>query len=354
MPRSLRMADIARLAGVSVSTVSLVLRGKGGVGEATRARVLEAMKQLGYAGAPAAARRSAVVALLVESLPFPELADQYYADIIGGVAEEAQRLGYHLSLRVWDEGRNEADLLDEAQRGEFAGILVGGGVAMVPDALARLKATGVPLVLLDTAPPAPDYHCVASDCVQCGFLATQHLLALGHRRIGFLPGPDKYPALRERRLGYLAAMAGAGVLPPPEWLPDPAPGPRKGYHQMQALLQLPPERRPTAVVAVSDKAALGALEALRAAGVRVPDDMALVGIDDIRSSAEADPPLTTVRVAKREMGVAAARILQTLLGGAPLPPGRLLVPCELVVRASCGARRGEAGAQPLPAGATHA
>lgn len=331
------MADIARLAGVSVSAVSIVVRGKPGVGKSTRARILAAMQQLGYSFPRQGGTSRPVVALLVESLPFPDLADQYYADIIGGAAQEAQRLDYHLSLRVWDEGRNQVDLLDAASSGEFAGVLVGGGVHMDREALELLRETGVPLVLLDTAVAADGYHTVTSDGVQSAFMATQHLLGLGHRAIAFLPGPAKYPALRERLQGYLAAMAMVGILPPPEWLPQPDSGTRKGYGQAKRLLELAPADRPTAVVAVSDKAALGALDALREAGVRVPEEIALVGIDDLRVSSEANPPLTTVWVPKREMGVAAIQTLQSLIAGSDQPPGRFMLPCKLVIRASCGA-----------------
>lgn len=332
MKGSPTMADVARLAGVSVSAVSLVVRGKPGVGDETRARVLDAMRELGYQPLKPASGPSQVIALLVERLPFPELADQYYAEIVGGAAEEAQRLGCHLALRVWDDGAHEADLLADAAGGELAGILVGGGVVMPVSSLRALRETGVPLVLLDTVADLPGVHCVGPDNVHAAMLATRHLLDLGHRRIAFLPGPDSYPALRERKHGYLAAMAGAGLLPSPEYMPEAARGRRKGYSQMLDLLALPAERRPTAVVAVSDRAAVGALEALREMGVSVPEGMAVVGIDGIRAGQDASPALTTVNVPKREMGISAVRLMQTLLIGSGMPPGRYLLPCSLVVR----------------------
>jgi LacI family transcriptional regulator len=188
--------------------------------------------------------------------------------------------------------------------------------------------------------------CVLGDNEAGAYLATRHLIELGHRRIALLEGPRKYKTLTERLEGYLRALDEAGLAADPALMIKPMhAGPRKGYREIEALLALPREQWPTAIFAISDKTALGALDALKDAGLRVPDEMALVGFDDIAESAHLVPPLTTVRLPMHAMGAMAVERLVELMEKADTIPTKTILYTELVVRESSGAyRRVAAGA----------
>jgi DNA-binding LacI/PurR family transcriptional regulator len=196
----------------------------------------------------------------------------------------------------------------------------------------------VPAVLVDNYVVDQALHCVVADNVTAGYLATRHLLRLGHRRIGLLAGPRKYRSLVDRQEGYLDALTEYEVPVDRSLMPPPThhAGGQKGYQQMLRLLELP--EPPTAVVAISDKTAFGALEALKERGLQIPKDMALVSMDDVEESAHTTPPLTTVRVPRAEMGAEAVRRLLALLRGEAPRPTKTTLYTQLVVRESCGAR----------------
>jgi LacI family transcriptional regulator len=204
-------------------------------------------------------------------------------------------------------------------------------------------------VLIETWIPGQQLASVMGDNFTAGYAVMHHLLGLGHRSIAVLPGAKKYTSLNERLRGCLAAAAEAGLLVPREWMPEPVSGrPNKGYLQMQQILALP--HRPTAVVAVSDKTALGALEVIREAGLSIPQDIALAGIDDVNESAYAQPPLTTYRIPRRQMGTIAMQKLHRLMSDQPEIPARTVVYGELIVRESSGG--GEEVARRSPISAT--
>src|SRR5512136_2859057 len=167
---------------------------------------------------------------------------------------------------------------------------------------------------------------------------TEYIIHLGHRRIGALSGPDKYSSLRDRMRGYHIAMLENGLPLDPGLQPGPVSGnPRKGYVQMQQLIALP--KPPTAVFAVSDRAAFGAMEAIKDAGLVCPDDISVVGIDDVRDSAYSTPPLTTFSVPKYDLGKTAVLILHNLRLDKSIPPARTVLLGQLVERQSAGAPR---------------
>jgi DNA-binding LacI/PurR family transcriptional regulator len=341
------MADIAREAGVSISAVSLVARGHNGVSGSTRQRIITAMDRLGYTQRTSAGHTPLkLFGLLIEQLPLPVLSDIFYAEVIQGIQEEALRLGYPVVLQIYGAQVSEQDLLREISRKEIAGLLVAAGGDIDETMIEHLAGTGVPVVLVETLVRDRPFHCVLADNFNAGHLATQHLIQLGHRKIAALSGPRKYSSLVDRLRGYYAALGEAGIAPRPEYVPPPRSGRgQKGYDQMKELLALPD--RPTAVFAVSDKSAFGALDAIHEAGLRVPDDVAVVSIDDVSDSAHTDPPLTTVRVPKREIGILAARRLHELVNRRDDVPSRTIVYSELIVRDSCGAHRASTTNQTL-------
>ena len=331
------MRDVAALAGVSLSAVSLVANGKPGVGPDKRARVLTAMHELGYnpSGRRAPATETRVAGLLMESLSIPGSSDGFYTRIIAGIEEAAYRLGYRLLLHLY---RPDVDPIGDI-RGlmgrDVDALIIANDGDVTPDVIREIAAIGRPLVLVESYLDDP-IHAVTSDNFTAGLMMTNHLIALGHRRIGALPGPSKYSSLRDRLRGYHVALMEHGLPIVPELQPPPVSGhPKKGFVQMQQLLALPDP--PTAVFAVSDKSAFGAIEAIKEAGLRIPEDISIVGIDDVAESAYSSPPLTTYHVPKFKLGQVAVDIMHSLLTSATATPTKTLLIGSFVERASTAA-----------------
>ncbi len=333
------MRDVARAAGVSLSAVSLVAAGRPGVGDEARARTLAVMRRLGYAPRPRgrADEERYTLAVISERLAQPIELDVFYAEILQGIQAEAQRHGHRVLLHLLGDGEAAVDEMVADMRGEIDGmILANGGDVTDDEAIMRLVGSRAPTVLVDNYVVDQPLHCVVADNVTAGYLATRHLLRLGHRRIGLLAGSPTYRSLIDRQEGYVAALMEHEV-PLDRALISPSThhaGGRKGYHQMLRLLDAPAP--PTAVVAISDKTAFGAMEALKEQGARIPADIALVSIDGVTESAHTTPPLTTVGVPRAEMGAEAVRRLLALLRDEGTVPTKTTLYTRLVVRHSCG------------------
>ncbi|HEU5015842.1 MAG TPA: LacI family DNA-binding transcriptional regulator [Roseiflexaceae bacterium] len=332
------MRDVAALAGVSLSAVSLVVNGKPGVGAAKRARVLAAMDQLGYvpSGRKTLATDTKVLGLLMESLSIPASSDGFYQRIIAGIEEATYRLGYRLLLHMYRSGIDPLGDIRELMGRDVNGLIIANDGDVTADVTREIAATNIPVVLvesyLDDLTPS-----VTADNFSAGLTMTNHLIELGHRRIGALPGPSKYSSLRDRLRGHTIALLEHGLPIDPLLQPAPVAGhPRKGYMQMRELLALP--EPPTAVFAVSDKSAFGAIEAIKEAGLRIPEDISIVGIDDVAESAYHVPPLTTYHVPKAKLGEMAVRVMHEMLN-ADTPPSRTLVVGQVVVRDSTATPR---------------
>jgi DNA-binding LacI/PurR family transcriptional regulator len=341
------MRDVARAAGVSAATVSLVVTGQSGVSEETRARTLAVMQQMGYARPPKPRREGQryTLAIITEQLLQPVEHDIFYSEILQGIQTEAQRQRHRVMLNLLEGGESGVDALLDGLRGEVDGLILANGGDLTDDAIRRLIASSVPAVLVDNYVVDQPLHCVVADNVTAGYLATRHLLHLGHTRIGLLTGPRKYRNLVDRQEGYLDALTEHGIPPDPSLMPLPThhAGGQKGYQQLLQLLDL--DRPPTAVVAISDKTAFGAMEALKERGLQIPRDVALVSIDDVLESAYTTPPLTTVSVPRAEMGVEAVHRLLALLRGESPRPTKTVLYTHLVIRESCGATKSESTAE---------
>jgi LacI family transcriptional regulator len=335
--------DVALEAGVSLSAVSLYLNNKPGLSNETRDRIAAAAERVGYVPrgrtrvTPAAgsAASTSLIGMLLENLPFPAFSDILYLQVLQGFESEARRRGYHTvitTLDTQDVLQVPAAVID----GQFAGLVALGGGDVSDDFIHSVLATGVPLVLVDNYLLSGEVDCVVPDNEIGAYFATRHLIERGHRRIAAIAGPAKYKTLTDRLQGYLRAMHEAGLGPHPQMIqPSLSHGlPNKGYLEMQALLACP--ELPTAVFCVSDRTALSALTALNEAGLRVPDDIALVGFDNVPEGGHSTPALTTVHMPKREMGVVAARRLAELIGQGESEPAplKIVLPTHLVVRAS--------------------
>jgi DNA-binding LacI/PurR family transcriptional regulator len=332
------MRDVAEWAGVSLSAVSLVVNGKPGVGPEKRARVLEAMSALGYVhgGRRARVAETKVLGLLMESLSVPSRYDGFYTRIIAGIEDAAYRLGYRLLLHLYRPGVDPLGDIRELMGRDVDGLIIANDGDITAEVIGQIAAMGSPVVLVESYLDTP-IHAVTADNFTAGLLATRHLIGLGHRRIGALGGPSKYSSLRDRLRGHMIALLESGILVDPALQPAPISGhPRKGYTQMQQLLALP--EPPTAVFAVSDKSALGAMEAIKEAGLRIPDDISISGIDDIVEGGYSTPPLTTYHVPKHKLGEVAVSVMHSLLTG-DVPPSRTTLHGHLIERESTAAPR---------------
>lgn len=341
--RRVSMRDVARAAGVSLSSVSLVAADHPGVGAETRARIKDAMHLLGYnrPPRPRQSRACYTLAIISEQLMQPIERDIFYAEILHGIQSEAQSQGHRVMLHLLDGAETGVDRLLDGMRDEIDGMILANGGDLTEAAIHRLIESRMPAVLVDNYTIDQPLHSVVADNVTAGYLVTRHLLRLGHRRVGLLAGPRKYRSLVDRQEGYLDALTEFEITVDPALMPVPThhAGGQKGYHQMLRLLDLP--EPPSAVVAISDKTAFGALEALKERGLRIPKDMAIASIDDVEESAHTTPPLTTVNVPRSEMGAEAVRRLLALLRGESTRPAKTVLYTRLVVRGSCGAGASE-------------
>ena len=335
------LQDVAREAGVSPATVSLVMNNRAGITDETRQRVLEAAKKLNYRRKPR--KRSSghgnLLALVMEELPIPVFADSFCGAIVSGINEAALAAGYHVVLAIVKPGNGaEMEIPPVIASGEASGAIILGGGDLQDEFLLRLAEESVSVVLVDNDVYGQSLPSVLANNLEAGFLATQHLLSLGHTRIGFIQGSPKYKPLNERLLGYLLALRLAGIDFDPGLLPPRlSHGREKGRQEMDALLAL--ANPPTAVVCASDQTAFNALVVARQAKLTIPKDISIVGIDDIAEAAVQEPPLTTVHIPKQEMGSTAVRLLVT--SDEVVDSGyHLVLGTELVIRESTCPPRG--------------
>jgi LacI family transcriptional regulator len=326
--------DVAREAGVSVATVSRVFNNSGPVHPETRERIAEVARRLSYSPNSAArtlsTRRTQTIGVLL-----PDLYGEFFSEVIRGIDQVVQRSGWHLLVSSSHNERVEIEAGLRAMRGRVDGLIV-----MSPDldahALARNLPEQLPVVLLNCEVEGGAHDSINIDNFGGARAVTEHLLSLGHRRIGVLAGPLRNHDARERLRGSHEAMRAAGVEPAPELEQTGNFSEQSGYAGAQRLLAL--EERPTAIFAANDSMAIGALSALRDAGVRVPEDVAVAGFDDIPIARFVNPPLTTVRVSIPELGGRATqRLFEALAAGSGRERRQELLPTELVVRRSCGA-----------------
>ncbi len=301
--------------------------------------MLEAIKELGYlsGGHTNGIVETKVFGLMMESLSEASRSEGFYTRIVSGIEEAGYNLGYKVLLHVYRPDIDPLTSIRELMGRDIDGLIIANDGDVTPEVIRKIASAGKPVVLVENYQATP-VHSVTADNFSAGRIMTEHLIDLGHRRIGGLGGPRKYSSLCDRMRGHQIAMIEHDLAIDPALYPRPISGnPRKGYVQMQELLAL--KERPTAVFAVSDRAAFGAMEAIKDAGLRIPDDISIVGIDDVRDSAYSSPPLTTYRVPKYELGKTAVSILHRLLTQQDLPPARTVLLGQIEIRQSSGAPR---------------
>jgi len=370
VPNKLTIRDIARLAGVSTATVSRVLNHKPDVDPETRQRVMQVVSEHRYVPSVTASSlaggKSRLLGALTPSLTWPLM-----PHIMQGIAEVIEQTDYELVLYSISHRIDRSALIDRILEAH----LIDGLIAIYPDGVARAESSenperaasrhlgelfqqGFPVVILDDQSLPGQTPWVGPDNRIGAYEATRHLIRLGHRRIAHIQGPTHYQCSHDRFEGYRQALTEAGIAVDPAYVARgdfTTPG---SYSAAAALLALP--ERPTAIFAANDQMAYGAFLVAKAQGLRIPDDLAVIGFDDIELSAHIQPALTTVRQPFEQMGKMAAELLLTLVntphaigadwyasvpqvararvGREALKAMQTQLPTELVIRASCGAQ----------------
>jgi LacI family transcriptional regulator, galactose operon repressor len=359
MPGKATIRDIAKLAGVSTATISRVLNNKPDVDPATRERVLRIVEEQQFVPSLTASGlpngRSRLIGVLIPSLTWPLI-----PQLMQGLGEVVGRTSYELILYSITDVNHEKDHSDVIDR--IVGTRLAAGLLAVfpgPSAkhLAELHSRDFPVVLIDDQGIPPEgTPWIGADNRVGAYEATRHLIRLGHRRIAHIQGPLKYQVSHDRYQGYCDALNEAGISIDPVLVLEGDFMPPTGRTCANAFFDLPAAKRPTAIFAGSDYMAYGAIAAAEQRGMRVPEDMAVVGFDDNPSSAHMEPALTTVRQPFYEMGCRSSEILLALveaahpvnglyyngrMPGVPVSnfdePIRIKMPTNLIVRASCGA-----------------
>lgn len=326
--------EVARRSGVSVATVSRVFNTPEVVSQQTRQLVLGVAAEIGYlpneSARTLATKKSNMVGLVWDTdHRRPGWRHPFLQDILVALKSALSSHGLHLLMLAPDPSPGQSRFLRAVQRHNVDGVVIIDNGSRDPAVLALADAS-VPCVALDLRFTGPTCTYITSDNAGGGRLAASHLIERGHRRIATITGPlPTYPAV-ERLEGFRAALGSAGSALSDSYLVGGDWYMESGYAAMKRLLACDP--RPTAVFAAGDEMAVGALRAVHEAGLRVPEDIAIVGFDDIEVAALIPPGLTTVAQDKTGIGTAAAEAIMSMLSGVTTPP--TFLPTSLIVRGS--------------------
>jgi DNA-binding LacI/PurR family transcriptional regulator len=337
------MKDVARLASVSIQTVSAVINGKTEITESTRQRVLQAVEQLHYrpyaVGRSLRTRETRTIAFIVSDIANPSIG------LMASVAEDvAYRAGYNLALySTRDDAEREArTLLTAVQRWHDGVLFLSVNDHMT--SLRTLKQAGIPAVAIDRISEGYGGPSITLNNLQAGRLAAEHLVSLGHKQLAHIGGPVALRLARERLAGFREVLTQHGI--PSEqiavdvgnWTCE------SGYAAMQRLMARSP--RPTALFAANDRMAIGAMQAAHQAGLHVPADLSVVGLDDIEVAAMHLPPLTTIRQPFARLITLGIELLLDLIAGRAAEHAEVILEPEFILRSSTQPSR----QPPTPAG----
>jgi LacI family transcriptional regulator len=328
------ISDVAKRAGVSTMTVSRVINHSGYISQDTMERVEKAIAELGFVP-NALARSLRFKQTKTIALVLTDITNPFFTTVARGVEDATSENGFSVMFCNTDESEaEEAENLNTLLQKQVDGVL------LVPagssnESVTYLQERSIPVVVLDRRVPNVIVDTVRCDSVPGAYEVTQHLIELGHRRIGLLSGPMKISTSEDRVTGYMQAMRASGLEIHPQWVHYGLFTQNSGFQLAQALLGLDP--RPTAIVAGNNFIAIGAYAALRQAGLRIPDDISLVTFDDLHERLLLEPFLTTVDQPAYEMGYEATRLLLAYLGGEPpAEPKEIILPTRLIIRSSSG------------------
>ncbi|WP_440696073.1 LacI family DNA-binding transcriptional regulator [Clavibacter nebraskensis] len=329
MSRRATIHDVAAAAGVSVSTVSKAVNGRYGISAETSRRVMEVVERLGYESSLVASsmrsHRTGVIGVLVADF------EPFSAEILKGVGAALRKSRYDLLAY---SGSRQVDNTGWERRSlsRLSGTLIDGAIMVTPTVVHA--QTEIPVVSIDPHTGPADLPSVESDSLGGALQATRHLLELGHRRIGFLAGRPDLRSASLREAGYRRALQDAGIAFDPALV-------RSGFfltalarEPARALLSMPD--RPTAIFAANDLSGIAILQVAAELGIRVPEDLSVIGFDDIPEASQMTPPLTTIRQPMQRLGTTAVDLLMSLMGGTEPEAMRVQLPTRLVRRATTG------------------
>lgn len=327
-----KMADVARAAGVSVATVSKVVNGRYGVSRATLQKVLAVIEDLGYEASLGArslrSLRTNVIGVLVAEF------EPFSTELLKGVSEAIGATDYEL---IAYSGRHHGETVGWERRSlvRLAGSVIDGAIVVTPT-VVDAGIGGIPVVAVDPHTGPVDVPTVDADNYAGAVTATEYLIGLGHARIGFLGGRPDLESARLRERGFRDAMARAGLEVDEQLVA--VGGFRAETAEAPARELLTRRDRPTAVFAANDLTAIRTIEVAQSLGLTVPDDVSVIGFDNVPESALVTPALTTIAQPLKEIGATALRMLVSMLDGVAPDPARVQLPTAMVERASCRAR----------------
>ncbi|PKL13505.1 MAG: LacI family transcriptional regulator [Spirochaetae bacterium HGW-Spirochaetae-8] len=328
--------DIARQIGVSKTTVSRVLNNKPYVDAVTKKKILDLIEETGFTPQKSAINlsvgRTNIIGLLV-----PSLSNPYSLTVIQGVAEKIAQGNYELML--YTTGLSEVNQKRFLQK--ISTKNVDGLVVVLPrdsgDLEKQLGSSNLPIVLIDHRGIDTHLHSISVTNEKGGFDATEHLVGLGHERIGFITGVLDFGCSRDRLEGYKVSLALHGIAFREELISEGDFTETSGYEATRRLLNL--VDRPTAIFCSNDDMAIGAMRAAQEIGLRIPNDLSLVGFDDTVRASMVYPPLTTIKQPLFKMGEMAAVLVKRLIDGETVESVNIVLNTELIVRGSCAKRQ---------------
>jgi LacI family transcriptional regulator len=327
------MNEIARRLGVSIATVSRVLSGsEDSVSDEVRGAIIETAEQLGYRPRRKIGR---TIAFLIDNELF-NLSSLFYSNIISGVEKEVALRRYFFQFSAVKQDDVPLNRLNLKFNDLAGAVLIGTYDA---EFILHLKTLHIPVVMVDFWVPAEDIDTILVDNVDGIMRAGLHLAELGHRRVAYISGTIDGVSSQERRYGFSRAQAACDFAEEPGLVEECAETISGGFEAMNRILDRPGAKAPTAVIAYNDMVAIGAMDAIKQKGLSIPDDISIIGFDDISLSAEVMPPLTTMQVPKELMGKLAAETLFHSIAGKSHFTRKILIPTRLVARASTGAPR---------------
>ncbi len=328
--------DVAEEAKVSIATVSLVINNNARISQGTSKKVLKVIKKLNYKPSRSArglvSRKTGNIGFILTEEHFLHT-EPFYTRVFLGTEFEARAVDYYVLLATISSSFKKGDALPRfVSERNVDGIVVAG---KVPDALTEsISKYNVPIVFIDFSPVVGDYPNVLTDNLKGGFLATQHLIQNGHKNIAFIGGEISHPSITERLRGYKLALERAHLNSDDELViaSDEFLSRQNGYNSAKKLFGL--KDNITAIFAANDATAFGVMQYLKDNKYRIPDDVSVVGFDDVEADLLINPPLTTVKVPKLEMGIEAVQLLLNMIKSSNGTAKKIVIPIELIVRGS--------------------
>ncbi|MRH44331.1 substrate-binding domain-containing protein [Aquibacillus halophilus] len=325
--------DIAEMTGVSPGTVSKVINGYTDVGEETRQRILDVMKQVGYK-TKTKAKKKVIGVIYGVRVDFNH---PFFADVINTISKEIGLLGYDLMFFSGqkDNGQKKTDYLLRCKEAQVDGCIIIGGDE-IQQAVHELDQSDIPCIGIDIKLTGNCSGFVMTDNFNLGKKVVEHFYLLGHREVAYIGGLQATLVGNERTQGFLQAMSEFGLEVNEKWVEHGDFSEQSGYQSMKKLLAKS-GNIPRALFTASDQMALGAIHAIKEHGLKVPEDVAIIGCDDIEISRYIEQPLSTMKQDKQKIGKLATHMIVDLINGV-MGSSSVIVDSELVIRSSCGAK----------------